>query len=121
MQSGEKVKPMATGKESENAKGNAVEGPLVVDGYTVEDSMLPNLAELSTDLQQMAMVIGLRQVLRLSLNFAGCHVYFPTLKRLRAKLRDERIRADYDAGVGARRLAQRYKISERQIWNILGT
>lgn len=121
MQPGDKVSTMEKDKISEKGKGNVVEEPLVVDGFPVKDSMLPHLDELSPELQDMARMIGVRQVLRLSLQFSGCHVYFPSFKQFRVKLRHARIRAEYDAGVSAKRLAQMYKLSERQVWNILGT
>lgn len=119
MQPGEEASSMT---EDENAGGGgAVEEPLLIDGFPVDEQMLPRPEDLSEDLREMAEIIGVRQVMRLALRFPGVRVCFPAFRHYRARLRHERIRADYDTGMSVKQIAQKHDLSERHIWAILGS
>lgn len=119
MQPGEKVNNKT--KHESAGGGEAFEEPLVIDGFPVDDEKLPGIEDLPSDLQDIAEIIGVRQVIQIALRFPGCSVNFPAFKRYRASLRNERVRADYDGGVGVKTLSKKYGLSERHIWSILGS
>jgi Mor family transcriptional regulator len=76
---------------------------------------------LPGDVRKIAELCGLDTALLICREFGGTRPYIPKLDDLYREVRDAKIRADYDAGgVTVAMLARRYKLSERQIFNILG-
>lgn len=57
---------------------------------------------------------------RLAKIAGGCRVYVPKLDAIWRAARNQEIRGAYDAGEPVRSLALRYRLSERQIYAILG-
>lgn len=57
---------------------------------------------------------------KLAESAGGCRVYVPKLDAIWRAARNLEIRGAYDAGEPVRRLALRYRLSERQIYAILG-
>jgi Mor family transcriptional regulator len=92
--------------------------------YTVDnlpDEALPKLGELNGDLHLLAEHCGVRTALRISELFDGTPARLYGHRRWLREWRDKQIRAEYDkGGISAVDLARKYRISERQIYNILG-
>jgi len=87
----------------------------------ITDAMLPEISELPKSLQDVAEVVGVQKAIELSLRFQGTTVIFPMLAGLKRKIRNTAIRRDYDRGLKASEIARKYRVGERQVWNILGT
>ncbi len=73
-------------------------------------------AELPHVYRELADLIGVENALRIAAYYAGRTVYFPYVDRL---IRNEIIRQEYK-GYNVKELAERYRLSERQIRNIVG-
>jgi Mor family transcriptional regulator len=94
------------------------------------DDELPAIVELPGDLRHMAEIMApvigderltVRAVLLLSDEYRGGFVYFRGLDEFFRKIRNQLIRAEYDrGGVTGPQLARKYRLSDRQIWTILG-
>jgi len=87
----------------------------------------PEQAELSEELIMMAEIIdkiapgnGKEAVITISREFSGTYVYFLQDKKMFRKARDTWIIEQYDKGCRVVDIARNIKVSERQIWNILG-
>lgn len=88
----------------------------------------PDIEDLPGDLKRIAEAIeegipgeGVRLTLLLAQVFHGQPVYFRTIDNLIRRWRDDRMRAEYDAGgVTAKELATKLRLSLRQVENILG-
>lgn len=78
------------------------------------------IEKLPGDLRRIAELIGLENTVKLSREFRACWVYMSSLDEIEREIRDEKIRAEYDAGKKPRDIALGHNLGERQIWNILG-
>lgn len=85
------------------------------------DDALPKLEELTGDLQLVAEIVGVRLAIELGIRFHGTAIRVWGAQRFVRRMRDRRMRAEADAGATGLELARRYQLSERQVWNILGT
>ena len=77
--------------------------------------------ELSGDLRRIADIAGIEAAVKIGRAFKGTYLYIRGIDGLLRILRDVNIKADYDKGVGIRRLSRRYNLTERQIRNILAS
>lgn len=87
----------------------------------------PQDARLGSELQQMADVIekfapgkGREIVVAISQEFASTHVYFIKVEKMFRQIRDQWVRDKYDDGHRVPDIARATKLSDRQVWNILG-
>ena len=85
------------------------------------DDALPDIEELTGDLRLLAELAGVKIALMIIQVVGGTILRLPKIDRFLRRQRDRCIRRDYDAGMSVTSLARKYKLSERQIWNILGT
>jgi Mor family transcriptional regulator len=91
---------------------------------------LPAIAELPGELRHMAEIMApvigdesltVRAVVALAQEYRGASAYIHGMGAFFLKVRNQRIRAEYDrGGTSGPQLARRYRLSDRQIWNILG-
>lgn len=91
-----------------------------LDVIDLPEDALPELDNLSGDLRLLAEVTGVAMALRIAQIFGGTIRVYGVGKWLR-RHRDRCIRRDSDNGTSAVALGRKYRLSERQIWNILGT
>jgi len=94
-----------------------------IDIIDLPDDALPELNKLSGDLRMLAEVpgVGVAQALRIAQIFGGTPIRIYGVQKWLRRHRDRCIRKDYDNSVSAVELGRKYRLSERQIWNILGT
>lgn len=90
--------------------------------------MMPRADELPGDLARLAVIIdeitpgqGVEITLRIAAEFRGTTVYCHNIDALYRKSRDRWIRAQFDAKARVPDLARAAKLSERRVWEILGT
>ncbi|MEN8134306.1 MAG: Mor transcription activator family protein [Thermodesulfobacteriota bacterium] len=96
---------------------------------SLPDEALPRAEELPGDLALVAEIVGVRQTLALVEAFRGTYIYCRNLDHLERQCRNRAIRAEADRRLAAGELisklvpelARRYKLSEKTIWNILGS
>jgi len=60
-------------------------------------------------------------VLRIAKEFRGTYIRVHSLDDLEREIRNTEIRAEYTSGKKAPQLAIKFRLTERHIWNILGT
>ena len=78
------------------------------------------LADLPEGCRPLAEFIGLTRFLELADTFGGEMIYIPNLTQLRVELRNRDIRAQYHGTPREiRHLSRKYRLSERQIRNII--
>lgn len=77
------------------------------------------MKRLPCDIRRIAEVIGVELALKLAKEFRGTYLYMGNIDSLERGLRDLRVRKDSNGGVSIRNLAMKYRLSERQIKNIL--
>jgi Mor family transcriptional regulator len=87
----------------------------------LEDDQLPSCEELPGDLPEVAEIVGVRLTLELASRFRGTTVHFHNTDALFRKHRNNAIRKEYEDGATAPKLARKFRLSERRIWDILGT
>lgn len=75
--------------------------------------------ELPEPYQTLVRLVGMEATMAIAEEFGGLSLYFPKLDRLSARLRDERIRAEYKDGYTIQELARRYGLSDRRIREII--
>lgn len=94
-----------------------------IDIIDLPDDALPELNKLSGDLRMLAEVpgVGVAMALRIAQNFGGTPIRIYGVQKWLRRHRDRCIRKDYDNGISAVELGRKYRLSERQIWNILGS
>ena len=68
--------------------------------------------------QELVAVVGLEAALRLARYLGGTNQYFPKFERITLAERNRRIRAEFD-GRNHAALARRYKVSTRQVREVL--
>lgn len=100
---------------------NSDANPIRQDVIRLPADALPAVEELSGDLRLLAETIGVDLAMVVGQVFQDTPIRIYGVKTLLLRYRNRRIRAECDAGETAARLARRYGLSERQIWNILGT
>jgi Mor family transcriptional regulator len=100
---------------------------LIDDLTKLPDELIPRIEDLPGDLAQLAMIVeeimpgkGVVTVLRMEKEYRGTAIYFHNLDGLRRKVRDTCIKARYDNGVRVPEIARWARLSERQVWTILG-
>ena len=91
------------------------------------NDLIPRIDELPGDLSQLARVIdeivpgfGVKVVLRIAEDFRGTNVYFHNLDALLRLARNRLIIERYDYGERVSEIARDVRLSERQVWAILG-
>jgi Mor family transcriptional regulator len=96
----------------------------MMSGYTVDklpEEALPDVTELSGDLQMLAEVVGVRLALQIAELFDGTPARLYGHRRWLVKWRDKQMRGEYDGGgISVVDLARKYGVSERHAYNILG-
>lgn len=76
--------------------------------------------DLPAESRALAEFLGMELFLKLTEEFGGEMLYIPNLGRARRERRDRRIRARYTgAPADVPRLSREYRLSERQIRNIV--
>ena len=75
--------------------------------------------QLRGDFRKLAEAVGIEAAMTISRLFGGLTIAIPRLAALGREERNFRIRAEYDSGTPARRLALRNGLTVRQIFNIL--
>jgi len=81
------------------------------------------IEQLPGDIRRIAEVIGVEPALELAKAFRGTYLYIHNLDDLMREIRNKRIRDEYEKDKSPRkvsRLAIKHRLTERQIWNILG-
>lgn len=92
-----------------------------LDVIELPDDALPELDKLSGDLRLLAELVGVGMALRIAQAFGGTPIRIYGVGKWLRRHRDRCIRRDSDNGLSAVALGRKYRLSERQIWNILGT
>ena len=85
------------------------------------EEALPDKEELTGDLRLLADVVGVAKALEIGQMFCGTPIRCYNVKRYLRRWRDRQIRKEYDNGMSAIALARKYQLTDRQIWNILGS
>ncbi len=92
----------------------------------IPEEYLPEVRDLPGDLERIASSVeevwpnmGVKIAILFAQLFAGVPLYPRNIKKLLLRIRDDNIRREYDQGSKVKDLAIRYKISTRQIENIL--
>jgi Mor family transcriptional regulator len=90
--------------------------------------MFPRIEELPGDLSRLAQIIealapglGVAIVLRIAGAFRGTTIYCHNMDALTRKARDRWVRDHFDAGGRVPDIARTVGLSERRVWEILGT
>lgn len=98
-----------------------------VNMQNIPDDLIPRIEELPGDLSQLARIIeevapslGVKIVLRVASEFRGTHVYFHNLDGIERRARNRNILEMYDKGTRVPEIARIVRLSERQVWTILG-
>ena len=78
------------------------------------------IEQLPGDLRRIAEVIGIEPTLDLAKAFRGTYLYIHNLDDMLREIRNEDIRKSYSKGTKVTDLAIKHRLTERQIWNILG-
>lgn len=79
-----------------------------------------SIERLPGDLREVAEIIGLDKTLALVERFGGAYIRVPRCEGLLREIRDNSIRALYDAGgCTVRSLAVRFRLTDRRISDIL--
>lgn len=78
------------------------------------------LNDLPEGSRMLAELLGLERFLVLAENYGGEMIYVPTLKHIRTEMRNNNIRAEYlTDSPEIEKLSRKYRLSERQIRNII--
>ncbi len=78
------------------------------------------LDQLPGDLRKIAEVVGVDAAVKIAKAFAGTYLYIHKIDAFLREMRDHDIRMEYAQGKKPRELAIKNRLTERQIWNILG-
>ena len=88
----------------------------------------PTINELPGDLCQIAQIIeavcpskGVEATLAISQAFRGTEVYFRNMDNICRKARNTWLVEQYSSGQRVADLARKIGLSERQVWNIIGS
>lgn len=77
------------------------------------------IKRMSGDLRRIAEVAGVEAAIKIGRAFRGTYLYIRGVDDFVRTVRDTEIREFHSAGTGVRRLSHRYRLTERQIRNIL--
>jgi Mor family transcriptional regulator len=77
------------------------------------------LARLTGDFRAFAVLVGVEAALKTAKAFGGLALAVPKLDSIYREERDKEIRDAYDRGEPVRRLARRYNLTARRVYNIL--
>jgi Mor family transcriptional regulator len=77
------------------------------------------LDALSGDFKKVALLLGEELTLALCNQFGGLTINVPRLAGFHRNKRDDRIRAEFDSGKKVRRLATKYHLTSRRVYQIL--
>ena len=91
------------------------------DIIRLPDDALPKIEELTGDLRLLAEITGVPLALAVAQVLGGTMLRIPKGDKWIRRWRDRCIRREYDQGVPVAALARKYRLTDRQIWNILGT
>ncbi len=99
----------------------------MADYIEIPEEYWPEPEELPSDLRRVAIEVervwpgnGVKVALILGQLFAGIPIYPANMGKILRKIRDDAIRAEYDAGgVIAKDLALKYNLSQRSVEKIL--
>lgn len=90
--------------------------------------MYPRIEELPGDLSKLASIIeesvpgqGVNIVLKVASQFRGTTIYCHNIDALTRRARDRWVRDHFDAGDRVPDIARTVNLSERRVWEILGT
>lgn len=64
-------------------------------------------------------IVGIPKFAELSAYARGDELYFPKVENIVAAARNRRIKKEYRGGEAVTKLADRYNLTTKQIWNIL--
>ncbi|MBM9605950.1 Mor transcription activator family protein [Desulfopila inferna] len=92
----------------------------------IPEEYLPEISQLPGDLALIASSVedvwegnGVRVAILLGQLFPGVPMYIHNLRDITMRIRNDAIRTEYDQGAKVKQLAIKYKLSTRQIENIL--
>lgn len=85
------------------------------------DDALPEIDELTGDLRILAEIVGVRKALEIGQRFHGTSIRIWGVMKFVRRHRDRCMRRDADHGHSGIKLARKYHLCERQVWNILGS
>ncbi len=93
------------------------------DSLYLPDDALPSLEELTGDLRLLAETIGdVRIALEVAQLIGSTPLRLTGVKKWRLRHRNRCMRKEYDRGnISGVDLARKYKVGDRQVWNILGS
>lgn len=90
-------------------------------------NITPKVDELPGDLSRLAAIIdqvipgkGVETTIRIANEFRGTYIYCHNTDALYRAARDRWITEQYDLGMKVPVIARKIKLSERQVWTILG-
>jgi len=84
------------------------------------DDALPEIKELTGDLRLLAEIVGVAKALEVGQVFCSTPIRCYNVHKWLRRWRDRQIRQDSEHLSGIE-LARKYRLSDRQIWNILGS
>jgi Mor family transcriptional regulator len=94
----------------------------------IPDDLIPRVEDLQGDLLLVAQVVesvmpgcGVKVVMRLAAEFRGTYVYFRNLDDIVRTARNRAIVEMYTKGQRVPEIARAVKLSERQVWTVLGS
>lgn len=85
------------------------------------EDALPEITELTGDLRLLADLIGVKLALLVAQAVGGTMLRIPKADRWIRRHRDKCMRRDFDNDMSGTAVARKYKLGERQTWNILGS
>lgn len=84
--------------------------------------MMPEIEQLPRSLKEIALVIGVKDTVKLSRAFDGSRLYIPSVDHLERRIRNTQIRAEYDRGFATVvQLSRKFGLSTRQVEKILSS
>lgn len=69
--------------------------------------------------QGIVEIVGIEKFAELSNYAMGDEIYFPKVENIVSPARNRRIRKEYKNGLSCEKLAKKYNLTIKQIWNIL--
>jgi Mor family transcriptional regulator len=92
------------------------------DIIELPDDALPEIEELAGDLRLLAEIVGVKPALIVAQRLGGTPLRIPTGRKWILRWRNKMMRAEADrGGITVVDLARKYRLSERQTYNILGS
>jgi Mor family transcriptional regulator len=92
------------------------------DIIELPDDALPDIEELAGDLRLLAEIVGVKLALLVAQRLGGTPLRIATGRKWVLRRRNKMMRAEYDrGGITVVDLARKYRVGERQAYNILGS